>query len=126
MGDLRQDTHWQDDHIRGGGHRHHRGREGQDPGQGGHPPGPAAFDLRWQAARGWEDSPGLQHPEGVHPALGAPLALIFPYALRKLLSISVCQQKCGSSTKVNDASKCCNMLSSATLPYVSCIASKLA
>ena len=36
-----------------------------------HPPGPAASDLRWQAARGWAHAGGLQHPEGVHPAPGA-------------------------------------------------------
>ena len=37
----------------------------QDPGQGGHPAGPAALDLRGQAARGWPHALGLQHPEGV-------------------------------------------------------------
>merc|ERR1712057_12260 len=36
--DFREDTHRQDHHTRGRGHRHHRGGEGQDPGQGGHPP----------------------------------------------------------------------------------------
>merc|ERR1719153_624791 len=35
-------------------------------GQGGHPPGPAEVDLRWQAARGRKDPLRLQHPEGVH------------------------------------------------------------
>merc|ERR1712107_578766 len=40
--------------------------QGQDPGQGGNPPGPAEVDLRWQAAGGWQDSVRLQHPEGVH------------------------------------------------------------
>merc|ERR1711924_435273 len=35
--DLRGDTHWQDHHPRGRGYRHHRGSEGKDPGQGGHP-----------------------------------------------------------------------------------------
>merc|ERR1711870_43395 len=44
----------------------HRERQGQDPGQGGHPPGPAEVDLRWQAARGRKDPLRLQHPEGVH------------------------------------------------------------
>ena len=43
----------------------------QDPGQGGHPAGPAALDLRGQAARGRADLVGLQHPEGVNSALGA-------------------------------------------------------
>merc|ERR1712107_127362 len=47
--------------------RHHRERQGQDPGQGGHPPGPAEVDLRWQAAGGRKDPLRLQHPEGVHP-----------------------------------------------------------
>merc|ERR1712011_19323 len=49
--DLRQDPHWQDHHPWGRALRHHRERQGQDPGQGGHPPGPAEVDLRWQAAR---------------------------------------------------------------------------
>ena len=39
-------------------------------GQGGNPSGPAASDLCWQAARGWKNSLGLQHPEGVNPSLG--------------------------------------------------------
>ncbi|CAM9826859.1 unnamed protein product, partial [Hapterophycus canaliculatus] len=42
--------------------------------QGGHPPGPAAPDLRGQAAGGRPHPVGLQHPEGVHPAPGAPPA----------------------------------------------------
>merc|ERR1712023_545405 len=70
--DLCEDTDWQDHHARGGGHRHHRGCQGQDPRQGGHPPRPAAPHLRWQAARGWPHSPGLQHPEGVHSPPCAP------------------------------------------------------
>ena len=41
-----------------------------NPGQGGNPPGPAASDLRWKAARGRKNSLGLQHPEGVYPSLG--------------------------------------------------------
>jgi hypothetical protein len=49
---LRQDPHGQDHHARGRVQRHHRQCEEQDPGQGGHPPGPAALDLRRQAARG--------------------------------------------------------------------------
>merc|ERR1719402_105102 len=52
--------------------RHHRECQGQDPGQGGHPPGPAEADLRWQAARGWQDSVRLQHPEGEHSSPCAP------------------------------------------------------
>merc|ERR1712022_106318 len=50
------------------------GGEGQDPGQGGHPPGPAAPDLRREAAGGRPHTPGLQHPEGVHSAPRAPSA----------------------------------------------------
>ena len=38
-------SHRQDDHPRGGVVRHHRQRQGQDPGQGGHPPRPAASHL---------------------------------------------------------------------------------
>merc|ERR1712130_78977 len=41
--------------------RHHRECQGQDPGQGGHPPGPAEVDLRWQAAGGRKDPVRLQH-----------------------------------------------------------------
>ncbi|KAL3952072.1 hypothetical protein ACCO45_013789 [Purpureocillium lilacinum] len=36
--DFRQDPHGEDDHPRGGVFRHHRQRQVQDPGQGGHPP----------------------------------------------------------------------------------------
>ncbi|PWU83755.1 putative polyubiquitin [Trypanosoma cruzi] len=43
-------------------------REGEDPGQGGHSAGPAAPDLRWQAAGGRPHARRLQHPEGVHAA----------------------------------------------------------
>ncbi|KAF7083058.1 hypothetical protein CFC21_086875 [Triticum aestivum] len=53
---------------------HHRQREGKDPGQGGHSPGPAASDLRRQAARGRPHPGRLQHPEGVYPSPGAPPA----------------------------------------------------
>merc|ERR1712166_1223348 len=38
-------------------------------------PPSAASHLRWQAARGWPHPPGLQHPKGIHPALGAPQVL---------------------------------------------------
>merc|ERR1711963_223681 len=41
--------------------------QGQDPGQGGHPPRPAEADLCWKAAGRWKNSFRLQHPEGVHP-----------------------------------------------------------
>merc|ERR1712228_449723 len=58
-------------HLGCGGIRHHRQCESKDPGQGGHPSGPAALDLRRQAARRWSDLVRLQHPEGVHFALGA-------------------------------------------------------
>ena len=37
--------------------------EGEDSGQGGHPAGPAAPDLRRQAARGRPHPERLQHPE---------------------------------------------------------------
>merc|ERR1711865_287311 len=52
----------------------HREREGQDPGQGGHPARPAASDLRRQAAGGRPHAVGLQHPEGVDAPPGAPPA----------------------------------------------------
>merc|ERR1712166_1311957 len=51
-------------HPRGRGRRHHRRRQGQDPGQGRNPSRSAASHLRWQAARGWPHPPGLQHPKG--------------------------------------------------------------
>merc|ERR1712203_1138873 len=70
--DLREDPHWEDHHPGGRALRHHREREGQDPGQGGHPPGPAEVDLRWQAARRRKDSVRLQHSEGVHPPSCSP------------------------------------------------------
>merc|ERR1712086_176211 len=40
---------------------HHRGREGQDPGQGRNPSRPAASHLRRQAARGRPHAPGSVH-----------------------------------------------------------------
>merc|ERR1712066_1121868 len=49
----------------------HRQREGENSGQGGYPTRSAALDLRRQAARGRAHLVGLQHPEGVHLALGA-------------------------------------------------------
>merc|ERR1712094_111326 len=48
-----------------------RQREGEDPGQGGPPAGPAAAHLRGQAAGGRPHAGGLQHPEGVHAPPGA-------------------------------------------------------
>jgi ribosomal protein S27AE len=50
--DLREDPDGQDHHAGGGVVGRHREREGEDPGQGGHPAGPAAADLRGQAAGG--------------------------------------------------------------------------
>ena len=44
--DLRQDSDGEDDHAGGGALRHHRERQGQDPGQGGNPPRPAETHLR--------------------------------------------------------------------------------
>ena len=70
--DLRQDPHRQDRHARGGAVRLHREREGEDPGQGGHPSRPAAPHLRGQAARGRPHALRLQHPEGVDAPPGAP------------------------------------------------------
>ena len=68
--DLCQDPDWQDHHARGGAKRQHRERQGQDPGQGGYPPRPAAPDLCWQAAGGWPHTERLQHPEGEHSPPG--------------------------------------------------------
>ena len=45
--DFRQDPHRQDDHPRSRAVRHNRECQGEDPGQGGHPAGPAASELRW-------------------------------------------------------------------------------
>merc|ERR1712167_398927 len=70
--DLRQDADGQDDHARGRAVGLDRQREGEDPGQGGYPTRPAAPDLRGQAARGRPHAVGLQHPEGVDAAPGAP------------------------------------------------------
>merc|ERR1711865_1340519 len=73
-GDLREDAHWQDRDARGRAVRLDRERQGQDPGQRGHPARSAAPDLCWQAARGRPHPVGLQHPEGVDAAPGAPSA----------------------------------------------------
>eukprot|EP01116_Phalansterium_solitarium_P004106 TRINITY_DN14_c0_g1_i24.p1 TRINITY_DN14_c0_g1~~TRINITY_DN14_c0_g1_i24.p1 ORF type:complete len:314 (+),score=67.99 TRINITY_DN14_c0_g1_i24:92-1033(+) len=72
--DLRQDPDRQDDHARGRVERHDRQRQGEDPGQGGNPAGPAASHLCRQAARGRPHPVGLQHPEGVDAPPGAPPA----------------------------------------------------
>ncbi|POO01629.1 hypothetical protein TorRG33x02_024060, partial [Trema orientale] len=65
--DLRQDPDWEDDHVGGGGLRHHRQREGKDSGQGRHPTGPAASHLCREATGGWSHPCGLQYPKGVYP-----------------------------------------------------------
>ncbi|EAT86934.2 hypothetical protein SNOG_05870 [Parastagonospora nodorum SN15] len=70
--DLREDSHRQDHHAGGRVIGHNRQCEEQDPGQGGHSPGPAAPDLRRKATRGWPHPVRLQHPEGVDSALGPP------------------------------------------------------
>merc|ERR1711871_452008 len=72
--DLRQDADGEDHHAGRGVVGHHRQREGQDPGQGGHPAGPAAADFRGQAAGGRLHPGRLQHPEGVHAPPGTPPA----------------------------------------------------
>ena len=61
---IRQDPHRKDHHPRGRVVRHGRQCQDQDPREGGHPAGSAAFDLCRQAARGWSDLVGLQHPKG--------------------------------------------------------------
>ncbi|BAT08678.1 Os09g0483200, partial [Oryza sativa Japonica Group] len=70
--DLREDADGEVDHAGGGEQRHHRQRQGQDPGQGRYPSGPAAPHLRGEAAGGWPHPGRLQHPEGVDAAPGAP------------------------------------------------------
>ena len=74
---LRQDADGQDHHAGGRGERLDRERQGQDPGQGGHPAGPAAADLCGQAAGGRAHAQRLQHPEGEHAAPGAAPARRF-------------------------------------------------
>ncbi len=70
--DLCQNTYWQDHHPRCGVQRHHRCRQGEDPGQGGHSPGSAASHLCWQTTGRRSHAGGLQHSEGKHLALSAP------------------------------------------------------
>ena len=70
--DFREDSDRQDDHSRRRELRHDSGCQGKDPGQGGHPPGSAAPNLRRQAARGWTYHGGLQYSEGVNTASRAP------------------------------------------------------
>jgi hypothetical protein len=67
---LRQDPHGQDHYPRGRVQRYNRQCQEQDPGQGRHSTGPAAFDLRRQATRGWPYPLRLQHSEGEHASLG--------------------------------------------------------
>merc|ERR1711992_219220 len=38
--------------------------------QGRHSPRSTAFDLCWQATRGWSYSLRLQHPKGIYPSFG--------------------------------------------------------
>uniref|UniRef100_A0A453IGL2 Ubiquitin-like domain-containing protein n=3 Tax=Aegilops tauschii subsp. strangulata TaxID=200361 RepID=A0A453IGL2_AEGTS len=64
--DLREDADGEDHHPRGGEQRHHRRRQGKDPGQGRHPSGPAAPHLHGEAAGRRPHPRRLQHPEGVH------------------------------------------------------------
>merc|ERR1712032_784023 len=86
--DLREDADRQDYHSGRGGQRHDRQREGQDPGQGGHPSGSAAPDLCGQAAGGRAHAERLQHPEGVHAAPGAapPWRQVVPLGMKKAWS----------------------------------------
>merc|ERR1711939_957076 len=71
---LREDPDWQDHHAGRGARGLDRAREDEDPGQGGHSSGPAAPDLRWQAAGRRPHFGGLQHPEGVYVASSASAA----------------------------------------------------
>merc|ERR1712146_125077 len=68
---------------------HDRQRQAEDPGQGGHHAGPAAPDLRGQAARGRSHAVGLQHPEGVDAPPGAPPARRFLKARSVVLGLRV-------------------------------------
>ena len=70
--DLRENPHGEDHHPRGRVLRHHRQRQGQDPGQGRHPSGPAATDLRRETARRRPYPRRLQHPEGVDASSRPP------------------------------------------------------
>src|SRR6266702_1417460 len=72
--DLCQVLHRQNYHLRGGIFRYDRQCEGEDPGQGRHPSGPATAYLHWQAAQGWPHTLGLQHPERVNPPPCSPSA----------------------------------------------------
>merc|ERR1711977_462603 len=72
--DLRENAHRQDHHARGRAVGLDRQRQGEDPGQGGHPARPAAPHLRGQAARGRPHALRLQHPEGVDAAPRPPPA----------------------------------------------------
>merc|ERR1711939_1096637 len=100
--DLRQDPHGQDHHPWGGVLGHHRQCQEQDPRQGGHSAGPAALDLRWQAARGRPYPLGLQHPEGVHPSLGPAPARLWPRSVRRRCTLRPRR----SSTSARPSSRC--------------------
>ena len=83
--DLRQDADGQDHHARRGAERHDRQRQTKNPGQGGHPAGPAAPHLRGQAVGRWPHAERLQHPEGVDaPPRPALKRRPLPGALRHL------------------------------------------
>jgi len=72
--DLRQDADGQDHHAGRRAERHDRQRQTKNPGQGGHPAGPAAPHLRRQAARGRPHALRLQHPERKYITLSAKIA----------------------------------------------------
>ena len=77
--DLCTHPHWPQHRARGRAQRLDRQRQGQDPGQGGHPPGPAAAHLCGQAARGRPRALRLQRPEGEHTPPGpAPARRLVP------------------------------------------------
>merc|ERR1712195_77707 len=105
--DLRQDPYGQDRDARGRAVRLDRERQGQDPGQGGHPSRSAASDLCWQAARGRPHSVGLQHPEGVDAAPGAASArrqLASRASALCLPSVCRCRIACGVRVQIKYSS----------------------
>merc|ERR1712141_699296 len=50
------------------------GCQGQDTRQGRNSTGPTTSHLRGEATGRWTHVERLQHPEGIHPSLGAPSA----------------------------------------------------
>ncbi|KAJ8471963.1 hypothetical protein OPV22_026306 [Ensete ventricosum] len=70
---LREDPHGQDDRPRGGVVGHDRQREGQDPGEGGHPAGPVASHLRGELEDGRTLAEEDQAQEEEGQARGAPV-----------------------------------------------------